>query len=196
VIRIAARPSAKGEFVTINSSDDCEADSAMAVAPDSAVPANKTGYTESDWEEESYRLFMERSDPAPCPQCGRTGFFGPRAADPGLKFRACRFCGFWQAIGEKSVQFRPTAHACDEWPECAKAPYVWWVHPDQKQFDCPYCGQVAKVESHNAFERGSAQLAPVDDPDHPWRKVPQGRPYSYYLRFWENWPVTKGRVIL
>jgi hypothetical protein len=166
VIRIAARPSAKGEFVTINSSDDCEADSAMAVAPDSAVPANKTGYTESDWEEESYRLFMERSDPAPCPQCGRTGFFGPRAADPGLKFRACRFCGFWQAIGEK------------------------------KQFDCPYCGQVAKVESHNAFERGSAQLAPVDDPDHPWRKVPQGRPYSYYLRFWENWPVTKGRVIL
>ena len=44
-------------------------------------------YTLEEWERESYALFVERSDPAPCPECGRTGFYGPRAHDPGRNFR-------------------------------------------------------------------------------------------------------------
>lgn len=153
-------------------------------------------YTENDWDEESYQLFVERGDPRPCPECGRTGFYGPRAADPGLKYRACRFCGFWQLVGQEPTHLRATAHACSAWPSCARAPYVWWVQPDQRTYKCPYCDQQVVLESRNAFVKGAALETPATDANHPWHKVPQGRSYSYYLRFWENWPVTKGRVIL
>ena len=78
-------------------------------------------YTAENWERESYALFVERSDPAPCPECGRTGFFGPRARDPGRKFRACRFCGFWQVVGQSPIRLVPMVHDCSEWPECARA---------------------------------------------------------------------------
>ena len=153
-------------------------------------------YSLEDWESDSYQLFVERADPQPCPQCGRTGFYGPRASDPALKYRACRFCGFWQSVGHDPVQFRPTAHGCEKWPECARAPYIWWVHPAEKRYTCAYCAQQVQVESHNSFMKGVLVLAPMDYLDHPWRNVPQNRTYSYYLRFWENWPCTKGRVIL
>lgn len=153
-------------------------------------------YTLEDWERESYALFVERSDPAPCPECGRTGFHGPRARDPGRRFRACRFCGFWQVVGHKPIRLVPTVHDCSEWPECARAAYIWWVHPDEKRYTCPYCRQLVPVVGHNVFMKGALITPPSEDPDHPLRKVPQNRTYSYYQRFWENWPCTKGRVIL
>jgi hypothetical protein len=37
---------------------------------------------------------------------------------------------------------------------------------------------------------------PVDDAEHPWWKVPQGRKRSYYIRFWDNWEFTKGRSFM
>ncbi len=153
-------------------------------------------YSMQDWEDESYELFVERADPRPCPKCGRTGFYGPRAVDPGIKYRACRFCGFWQSVDGPEEQCKPTAHDCEEWPECAKAPYIWWVRAESKRYTCPFCRQDVNVVSHNSFMKGSVILAPVENLDHPWRKVPQNRTYSYYLRFWENWACTKGRVIL
>jgi hypothetical protein len=168
----------------------------MGASPGPTTRDSKLAYTKADWEEESYQLFVERTDPKPCPQCGRTGFYGPRAADPGMKFRACRFCGFWQAVGEEPQQFRPAAHECSDWPECAKAKYLWWIHPEEKLFKCPYCRQQVAVDSNNAFVRGAVPRPPANDPEHPWHKVPQNRSYSYYLRFWENWPLTKGRVVL
>ena len=141
-------------------------------------------------------LFGERSDPLPCPQCGKTGFYGPRAADPGVKFHCCRFCGFYQVVGEKPAQFLPVVHDCDEWPVCAKAPYVWWVEPDTEQFTCPFCGRSLSVRGRNVFKRGVLVERPSEMPDHPWSMVPQDRSYDYYLRFWENWDFTKGRVVL
>ena len=166
------------------------------VSQDREGEAQVISYTERDWEEESYALFVERSDPRPCPECARTGFYGPRAADPGLKYRACRFCGYWQAVGQPPVQLRATVHGCAAWPVCARARYVWWVHPEQRTYTCPYCGQQVVLEDRNAFLKGAVLPAPAADSGHPWHRVPQGRSYSYYLRFWENWPVTKGRVIL
>ncbi|MFC1639767.1 hypothetical protein ACFL3B_03275 [Gemmatimonadota bacterium] len=153
-------------------------------------------YTEQEWEEESYSLFGERTDPKPCPACGRTGFYGPRAADPGVKFRSCRFCGFDQAVGEDPVQLLPVVHKCTDWPECAKAPYVWWVKPDVSRFNCPFCGREADISSKNVFRPGVLVEGPSEASDHPWQKVPQNRPYGYYQRFWENWEFTKGRVVL
>ena len=165
-------------------------------APEISPAILALSYTEEDWESDSYDLYAERSDPAPCPDCGRTGFFGPRAQDPGLKFRACRFCGFTQEVDHAPVRYLPTAHDCDEWPTCAKAPYLWWVPPDVTEYHCPYCGQQVHVFGVNMYHPGAIQTAPQEDKEHPWWRVPQGRPYKYYLRFWENWPVTKGRVFL
>ncbi len=153
-------------------------------------------YGLEDWDEDSYQLFVERKDPEPCPICGRTGFYGPRAADPGVKFRSCRFCGFNQIVDEEPVQFLPLVHSCDVWPSCAKAPYVWWVQPGQQQFTCPFCGRRSEVRGRNVFKPGVLVVSPAEAEDHPWHKVPQHRSYAYYQRFWENWEFTKGRIIL
>ncbi len=87
-------------------------------------------------------------------------------------------------------------HDCSEWPECARAAYIWWVHPDEKRYACPYCRQLVPLVGHNVFMRGALITPPSEDLDHPLRRVPQNRTYSYYQRFWENWPCTKGRVVL
>ena len=153
-------------------------------------------YSEQDWDDESYALFGARADPVPCPDCGRTGFYGPRAKDPDEKLRTCRFCGFCQAVDHMPVRFRPVVHGCADWPKCARAPYLWWITPDTTQFLCPYCGQKVEVETRNQFMKGVLVAAPSVDSEHPWQKVPQGRSYSYYLRFWENWDCSKGRTVL
>lgn len=146
-------------------------------------------YTAADWNAECYIAFGEGRDPAPCPACDRTGFYGPRVAEPDERFRACRFCGFTQHVGRGAERYVATVHGCEFWPECAKAPYLWWVRATRSSYTCPYCAKKVAVASHRV-------TPPADDRHHPWWKVPQGRKRSYYLRFWENWPVTKGRAYL
>lgn len=146
-------------------------------------------YTFETWEEELYRLYALGADPDPCPQCGSTGFFGPRFAEPNLRLRSCRFCGFWQEIAEAPQRAIPLVHDCESWPQAARAPYLWWVPPSRSSLTCPFCDAAAPVAAHRV-------AAPSDEPEHPWWKVPQGRPADYYRRFWENWEATKGRVVL
>jgi len=90
----------------------------------------------------------------------------------------------------------PVVHGCSGWPEVAKAPYVWWTSPSDKWFTCPFCQQRAPVDAPNAFLKGVRVKSPLEERDHAWWRVPQGRPYAFYLRFWENWAFTKGRVVL
>lgn len=151
-------------------------------------------FTEEHWNDESYALVAERANPRCCPRCGSTGFYGPRAL--GRKSRACRFCGFYQEVGARPVRLKPVVHGCKPWPECAKAPYVWWVHPKEQWYDCPFCGLRVPVTGNNGFMKGTLVTAPSDDPAHPWWRVPQDRDYAYYLRFWHNWKCTKGRVVM
>lgn len=146
-------------------------------------------YLQADWDSECFFNFGEGRDPTPCPTCSRTGFYGPRFAEPNSRYRACRFCGFSQNVDGPPQWYRPVVHACTPWPTCAKAPYLWWIAPGQASFECPYCHETAEV---SAF----VVRAPADDHHHPWWKVPQHRRRSYYLRFWENWDSTKGRVYL
>ncbi len=153
-------------------------------------------YTVREWDDATYAMAAERADPEPCPRCNRTGFYGPRAMDHGKKFRQCRFCGFLQNVGKAPVQLRPVAHRCDGWPEVADAPYLWWIDPDEKWYTCPYCSKKAPVKSTNPFSKGAGVKAPADDPDHPWWNVPQGASYATYVKFWESWPITTGRVVL
>jgi len=71
----------------------------------------------------------------------------------------------------------------------ARAPYVWWLPPEKESYVCPFCEERVSIDETRV-------AAPIDDPSHPWWKVPQRRTRFYYSRFWENWPFTKGRVFL
>ena len=104
-------------------------------------------YTEDDWDSEMAALYSERGCPPGCPQCGRSGFYGPREAEGSRRYRACKFCGFWQHVGQPAVTNKPTVHNCEEWPKVAGAAYTWWVQPDEEIYTCPYCG----VEVHVGF---------------------------------------------
>ncbi len=153
-------------------------------------------FTDADWEDQSYALMAEQAAPSPCPDCGRTGFFGPRALDGQPKFLACRFCGHFQAVGQAPTRLRPVAHDCENWPEAAGAPYIWLIPMSEKWYVCHYCQRRVGVARANAFMKGAAVTPPADDPNHPWWKVPQDASYDTYYKLWENWPCTKGRVFL
>lgn len=160
-------------------------------SPPTALPATvaSTPYPIARWDEEAFAAFAEGRDPAPCPACGRVGFYGPRATDEAHRFRECRFCGFHQVVGKRASRALPTVHGCPGWPEVARAPYIWWVPADVEAYECVFCKRTVPVSEHLV-------TAPSEDPQHPWWRVPQGKSRFYYARFWENWPFTKGRVFL
>jgi hypothetical protein len=158
--------------------------------PAPVVPAEEdVPYTPAAWDEECFSLFAEGRDPAPCPSCGRTGFYGPRVGPTGERFRACRFCGLHQDVNGPPTRARPSIHRCSTWPEIARAPYIWWLAPGREEYHCPFCDQTVQLAA-------TLGTVPSDEPQHPWWKVPQNRTRFYYARFWENWPFTKGRVFL
>ena len=171
-----------------------------SIAPESTAEADTqpsaVTFTDADWEDQSYALMAEQAAPSPCPNCGRTGFFGPRALDGQPKFLSCRFCGHSQPVNQAATRLRPVAHDCKNWPEVAGAPYIWWIAMDEKWYVCHYCKRRIAVARTNAFMKDAAITAPADDPNHPWWKIPQNASYHTYYTLWEKWPCTKGRVFL
>lgn len=155
---------------------------------DPPVAVTTEPYPASVWDEEAFAVFAEGRDPQPCPVCGRMGFFGPRVVGV-VRHRACRFCGFYQEVDGPAARATPTVHGCGEWPEIARAPYIWWAAPGEASYTCSFC--------RGTVEIGACTVTPPsEDRKHPWWRVPQGRNRFYYARFWENWPFTKGRVFL
>ena len=169
--------------------DEALADLPTAVAPARPVAVAAPTYSLEQWDEDCFVAFGEGRDPSPCPDCGRTGFYGPRIDSADRRYRQCRFCGFTQIVDEEATRYEPIVHGCGAWPECARAPYIWWVPSNVAEVNCPYCHARISVDTVRV-------VAPVRDRTHPWWRVPQGRSRPYYLRFWENWAVTKGRVHL
>jgi len=161
-----------------------------ADALEALVPrASGAGYAVDHWDAEAFAAFGEGRNPSPCPECGRTGFYGPRLDVAERRYRQCRFCGFTQGVGEAPVRYRAVVHECAVCPSCARAPYLWWVSPGVSAWTCPFCDEWV--------DPGAAEvLRPVEDEKHPWWRVPQHRSRFYYSRFWSNWPVTHGRVFL
>ena len=180
----------EAEGLSVAPADDKSTATEAEDDPDSST------FTEKDWEDQFYALMGEQADPLPCPDCGRAGFYGPRALDDKPKFRACRFCGFFQEVMQQPTRLQPVAHDCDDWPDAAGAPYIWWIPKSEKWYTCNYCARRVAVTQANAFMKGAAVTSPDDDPNHPWQKVPQDASYDTYYKLWENWPVTKGRVFL
>ncbi len=143
-----------------------------------------TTYTKKRWLAE-YAALDAGADPASCPSCDRTGFYGPRGERPAGTDarRACKFCGRWQRIGEDSFFAVPTVHSCRNGPTILGAPQIWWELPDKELFDCPTCKAKGLTIEHWRTE------APRDDPDHPWWRVPHGLSQEAYKQWWrENEP--------
>jgi hypothetical protein len=146
-------------------------------------------FSRADWDAACFAAFGEGRAPTPCPDCGRTGFFGARIEEPDRRYRQCRFCGFTQDVDRPPQRFRPTVHACREWPQAAKASYLWWVAPGVASYRCPFCGDRVIVSQ-------AAVPRPVDDRRHPWWMVPQRKSRFYYTEFWGHWAYSRGRVEL
>ncbi len=129
-------------------------------------------YTEKKWEEETKApesMVLLPSGPFPfrilaCPQCNIVGFYGPRKAQEGegtRKYRACKFCGFWQEASgtvrdERGGEpYRCVAIRCDK---CQA--YDWQV---------PWASEIKRCETCGA-EMKKIDWA-SDDPKHPFIKI-------------------------
>ncbi len=140
------------------------------------VPALTLTYNEADWESEKRQLDAG-VDPGACPICERTGFYGPRDDGAGRRFRQCVYCGLLQNVGEAPMQLRACVHDCGAVATVAGAPMITWVEPDKNFYTCDGCGREVDVDVNLA-------TGPLDDSEHPWRRVPQGLSQREYVRFW------------
>ena len=125
-------------------------------------------YTKSDWDRENNAL-VQRGDPQPCPMCRRTGFYSPRYAEdrlPSPKYRACKFCGFWQ-----NVQMAP--HDIIRY-ECHVAD---WKEPHE-DWTCPKC--------QKRYTPDYSVRWPADNRHHSWWRVPQRESQAFYLDYWRK----------
>jgi hypothetical protein len=133
-------------------------------------------YTNADWDKEYLAIFSSRTAPPLCPGCGRSGFYGPRQAGD-RRYRLCKFCGFYEAVDAEVIQCRATVHGCPSWPRVAGAAYVWWVHPQETEYRCPYCGTMVEVATVRTKR-------PAEDASHPWWQVPQNLSFEEATAFW------------
>ncbi|MBI4499676.1 MAG: hypothetical protein HY700_00805 [Gemmatimonadetes bacterium] len=133
-------------------------------------------YTDTEWEAENAALWAG-ANPQSCPQCTRTGFYGPRKNRAERKYRACRFCGFWQVVGRNPEQYRASVPRCHGWPQAAGAPYLWWAAPGEESYACEHCGHLVDVQA-------TLIDAPAQDRSHPWWNVPQNLTQAEYTRYW------------
>jgi hypothetical protein len=136
-------------------------------------------YTDGEWAADMASLYLARESPPACPHCGRTGFYGPRSAGSTRRYRGCKFCGFWQNVGERVIIHFAVVHDCDRNTSIAAAPEIQWVAPHERIVKCYGCQQDFEVA-------GFIITAPSDDPSHPWWNVPQGLSYDDSIIFWQS----------
>ncbi len=122
----------------------------------------------NEWETED-RALKHGADPQPCPCCQRRGFYAPREADDGRRYRCCKFCGFWQDLEKHPHEIiryecRASTHRASDWKE----PHESW--------SCPECQTV--------FEPANSVAWPVDDTSHPWRNAPLTGTQEDYCSYW------------
>lgn len=130
----------------------------------------KLQFTEKEWEEEMRQnRFCGRHDNwfhsgcfLECPSCGSRGFYGPKGSyEKGRKYRACKFCGFWQeasgpihdARGGKP--YRCVMVTC---PHCSG--YDWRLPWEDDWGECEDCKSKLKQVSW-----------PTEDSTHPFHQA-------------------------
>jgi len=117
-------------------------------------------YTKEQWEKERESTLSGIPLKCPNPRCERLGNYWAYTQPAVERYCMCKFCGFWQAVGEASKQCNMFYHECKN----GKKPLPLDGHP-RKGYDwiaadkdiCEYCGETItnKVKW------------PVDDPNHP-----------------------------
>jgi hypothetical protein len=125
----------------------------------------------------------EKHEPPPkCPACDRTGFYGPRIRPTKPRhYRLCKFCGFFQNVGEFSMTLIATVHGCPHQPlhQILGAPQIQWVRLDERKPTCFACEGQYDAANH-------VVTRPVDDAKHPWWAVPQGQSYDEGMAYWRR----------
>ena len=136
-------------------------------------------YTEQNWEDDmrinkfcgEHANWFSSGCTLPCPQCRSVGFYGPKvtADDSGKitrKYRACKFCGFWQeawgnVFNERGGEsYRCIIVRCNNCAEKGGFSYDWqtpWAYEPQSWSVC-----------HTTMEQ--AQWA-SDDPNHSFHQL-------------------------
>jgi hypothetical protein len=94
----------------------------------------------------------------PCPDCATVGFYGPRAVEDAAgvtvrKYRACKFCGFWQEVGGEPYRCSMFFHECG-----GRGLYDWKTSDDYR---CGFCGELVA----NRVEW------PARDTTHPFHEI-------------------------
>ena len=138
----------------------------------SAVPKpENVRYTEYDWSKEDADL-KRGKHPQPCPRCTRRGFYAARLAPPNRKYRACKFCGFWQDVGK-------APHPIIRY-ECSGSDGHWvadWKEPHES-WTCPTCGRRYTPEQAVAW--------PAEEPTHWWNQAPKAGTQADFIAFWRD----------
>jgi hypothetical protein len=127
-------------------------------------------YTEGQWKEEmeiSSSTFCGQhwaagSCKIPCPKCGTIGFYGPRHDPSGnRKYRACKFCGFWQEVcGSIYDERGGKPYRCIT-VYCEKCKtYNWHLPWIKNTWHCPNCKTEMKIAKWAS-----------DDSCHPFHKL-------------------------
>jgi len=126
-------------------------------------------YIEKQWEEETslseYHIQCLRwglgSCTLRCPECKTLGFYNPREdKNSGRKYRACKFCGFWQEVSGKIFTERGSQPYRCAMIYCDKCRVYNWMLPWAKIGNCKECGNFYREVRW-----------PSDDPDHPYNKI-------------------------
>ena len=103
----------------------------------------------------------------------------------------CKFCGFFQNVGEDSKYLLPNAHPC------AKADahrilgelYIQWAQPNDVTRKCEFCGREYSVSS-------CAAPRPWATGEHGWWQIPQGMDRDQSIAFWKDQGINKGSPYL
>ena len=131
-------------------------------------------YTEEQWlDENRYPLifFQLTGGPfafgstLPCPSCQTVGFFAPRFEprqnDVDRKYRACKFCGFWQELtGYMHRQQGGEPYRCVMVGCTQHGAFDWKVPGDTREIRCGNCGSIMQEVKW-----------PTDDPSHPFHEL-------------------------
>ncbi len=126
-------------------------------------------FTEEQWESEMQSPGIQvelTSGPfsfgksLPCPVCEVVGFYGPRVAGQ-RKYRACKFCGFWQEVPKEPLTiWGNKGYRCTH-IYCPNGHEYDWVHPNINEFrNCKTCN--AKLEKTDWAS---------DNPNHPFQNI-------------------------
>lgn len=115
-------------------------------------------YTESDWENEikigsicksCKDIFLKNNTHVlgvcniPCPECGNIGFYSPRSGGE-RKYRACKFCGFWQDVDERPGHCR--IMICDN--HTGPFAKINWQYQGNQGKDCDGCGKKCREQKN------------------------------------------------